>query len=97
MIGLKKIDEEQYIVFARITVDNFSFINDYGPNTKEQIYNQNRPLIYANKGRIKELLLGETAINDKSEDVTTSNSRHTTKEEKKETEENEGEKEKNTI
>ena len=89
-----KTDEEQYIVFARITIDNFSFINNYSSVTKDQIFNKNRPLIYANQGRIKEFLLGEIITNEKSEDVTTSNSKHTTKDEKKEGEENEGEKEK---
>ena len=32
--NLKKTDEEQYTVFSRITIDNFSFINDYATVTK---------------------------------------------------------------
>ena len=90
----KKTEEEQYIVFARITIDNFSFINDYNSVSKDQLFEKNKPLIYANQGRIKEFLLGEV-VNEKNEDATdTNNSRHTSREDKKDGEENDGEKEK---
>jgi hypothetical protein len=90
----KKTEEEQYIVFARITIDHFSFINDYNSASKEQLFEKNRPLIYANQGRIKEFLLGEV-VNEKNEDANeANNSRHTSREDKKDGEEYDGEKEK---
>ena len=82
---IKKPDEEQYIVFARISIDNFSFINDYGSVTKKQLMEKNRPLIYANQGRIKEYLLGEKIDNEKNDELnnTPNSSKNSIKEEDK--------------
>ena len=84
----KKTDEEQYTVFSRITIDNFSFINDYATVTKAQLMDENRPLIYATQGRIKEYLLDEVNNNEKNEDVSNppNSSKHSTKDEKKDDE-----------
>ena len=83
--GSKKAEGEQYIVFARINIDNFSFINDYSTVTKAQLMEKNRPLIYANQGRIKEYLLGEVINNEKNDDInnTPNNSKYSLKDEKK--------------
>ena len=70
---MKKTDEDQYIIFARITVDNFSFINDYSTVTKAQLMDRNRPLIYANQGRIKEYLLGEKVDKEKNDEANDNN------------------------
>jgi len=88
--GSKKAEGEQYIVFARINIDNFSFINDYSTVTKAQLIEKNRPLIYANQGRIKEYLLGEVINIEKNDDINTTenNSKYSIKDEKKDIEEN---------
>ena len=84
----KKTDEDQTIVFARITIDNFSFINDYSTVTKGELIEENRPLIYASQGRIKEYLLDEVNNNEKNEDVSNApnSSKNSIKDEKKEDE-----------
>ena len=76
------------LFFSRITIDNFSFINDYATVTKAQLMDENRPLIYATQGRIKEYLLDEVNNNEKNEDVnnTPNSSKHSTKDEKKDDE-----------
>ena len=91
----KRPEEEQYTVFARITIDNFSFINDYATSKKDYLLEKNRPLIYANQGRIKQYLLGESNNNDKNEDVLNNldSSKNSIKEEKKEPDETGVEKE----
>ncbi len=93
--GSKKAEGEQYIVFARINIDNFSFINDYSTVTKAQLIEKNRPLIYANQGRIKEYLLGEVINIEKNDDINTTanNSKYSIKDEKKDIDENDLEKE----
>ena len=53
---IKKPNEEQYVVFTRISIDDFNFINDYKTASKKHLLDDNKPLIYANKGRIKEFL-----------------------------------------
>ena len=70
---MKKTEEDQYIIFARITIDNFSFINDYSTVTKNQLIEKNRPLIYANQGRIKEYLLGEKVDKEKNDEANDNN------------------------
>lgn len=65
---MKKTEEDQYIIFARLTIDNFSFINDYATVTRNQLIEKNRPLIYANQGRIKEYLLGEKVDKEKTDE-----------------------------
>lgn len=84
----KKTDEEQYIVFARIAIDNFSFINDYSTVKKEYLMKDNRPLIYASQGSIKEYLLDEINNNDKNDDINNIpvSSKHSLREDKKEDE-----------
>ena len=61
-----KFDEEKYAVFARLDVEDFSFIYDYKNTQKEDLLDKNKPLIYASQGRIKELLIGEKFSNNKT-------------------------------
>ena len=91
----KRPEEEQYIVFARINIDNFSFINDYTTASKAYLMEKNRPLIYANQGRIKQYLLGEMNNNDKNEDIINNlnSSKLSLKDEKKDPDETGAEKE----
>ena len=76
----KNNTEEQYIILARVSIDNFSFINDFKTASKADLIEKNKPLIYANKGRIKEYLIGKKAV-----DMLNS-SLHSNKDEKKEEE-----------
>lgn len=61
-------NEEQYAVFTRISIDDFSFINDYKTANKGELLEKNKPLIYANRGKIKELLIGEKIEMNKNND-----------------------------
>jgi hypothetical protein len=65
IVDPKKFNEEKYVVFARIDVDDFNFINDYTKANEEEYLKKNKPLIYADKGRIKEYLIGEKFWNNK--------------------------------
>ena len=81
----KKPNQEQCIVFARINIDNISFINDYKTASKAYLLEKNKPLIYANRGRIKEFLIGEKfEINKNNEDNNLNNSIQSNKDDKKE-------------
>ena len=81
----KNQNEEQYVVFARIAIDNFSFINDYKTASKTYLLEKNKPLIYANRGRIKEFLIGEKfEVNKNNEDNNLNNSLQSNKDDKKE-------------
>ena len=66
IVDQKKFNEEKYIVFARINVDDFNFIYDYKKAEKFDLLKKNKPLIYADKGRIKEYLIGEKFSNNKN-------------------------------
>ena len=80
----KKPNEEQYVVFARINIDNISFINNYKTASKNYLLEKNKPLIYANSGRIKEFLIGEKfELNKNNEENNLNNSNQSNKEEKK--------------
>ena len=61
-----KPNEEQYVVFTMISIDDFGFVNDYKTASKKHF---NKPLIYANKGRIKEFL---NDINNKENNLNNS-------------------------
>ena len=75
---------DQYVVFARISIDNFSFINDYKTASKTYLLERNKPLIYANKGRIKELLIGEKVeVNKNNEENNLNNSLQSNKDDKR--------------
>ena len=77
-------NEEQYVVCARINIDNFSFINDYKTASKAYLLEKNKPLIYANEGKIKEFLIGEKfEINRNMEENNLNNSNQSNKEDKK--------------
>ena len=61
-------DDEQSIVFARININDFNFIHTFDKNDrddlKSELLEDNKPLIYAPKGRIKVFLCGEKDEND---------------------------------
>lgn len=59
-----KFNQEKYAVFARLNVEDFSFIYDYKTASKYDLLEKNKPLIYASQGRIKELLIGEKFTNN---------------------------------
>ena len=59
-----KFNQEKYAVFARLNVEDFSFIYDYKTASKYDLLEKNKPLIYASQGRIKELLIGEKFSNN---------------------------------
>ena len=59
-----KFNQEKYAVFARLNVEDFSFIYDYKTASKNDLLEKNKPLIYASQGRIKELLIGEKFTNN---------------------------------
>ena len=80
----KKLNEEQYAVFTRISIDDFSFINDYKTANLEELLKHNKPLIYANRGKIKELLIGKKIQIDKNNDENNlNNSLQSNKDDKK--------------
>ena len=61
---IKKPNEEQYVVFTMISIDDFGFVNDYKTASKKH------SLIYANKGKIKEFL---NDINSEENNLNNSN------------------------
>ena len=80
----KNPNVDQYVIFTRISIDNFSFINDYKTASKAYLLERNKPLIYANKGRIKELLIGEKVKENKiNEENNLNNSFQSNKDDKK--------------
>ena len=80
----KKINEEQYVVFARVGIDNFSFINNYETASQSDLKDKNKPLIFAKQGRIKDFLIKEKSrININNEENNLNNSIQSNKDDKR--------------